>query len=278
VPGLSGDPVIFVAFGQAEVQIVTLGDSNTDAGFQGTDPSPKVGSYVSSANPALRLSPSAPNSILQLAGKIEARWKANRSATIKAVNHGIAGTMSGTGRSLVFAPNALEQVGGVSRFRGEVLGDAYPWSGDEPVNEFYPNGAIQRVQAFTPRSMDFGYISIGTNDVGLVPNTTIRNNLEIMIDQWIGRGLAPSRLIITTLPPKRFAESANIPGLNVLIRNLALSKGVRLVDIAAFTSNDNGLNWKNASMHVVNDEIHYSEAVRDWIADQVVSIMLVMNP
>src|SRR6185503_12840304 len=243
--------------------------------------SPKVGSYVSSTNPAIKLDANAPNDTTQLAGKIESRWRANRSATIKAVNHGIAGTGTTAGRSILLAPSALTVVNGVTRFRGEVLGDAYPWSGGEPVNAFYPNGAILRVQAFKPRSTDFGYISTGTNDLdsASLSNTTIRNNLEIMIDEWISRGLAPNRLMITTLPPKRpGAESARIPDLNAKIRTLALAKGIRLIDISQFVSNDDSLTWKSASMHVTNDELHYSESVRAWIADQVASIMLQLNP
>jgi adhesin/invasin len=287
VPGLSGDPVIFVALGTAEVQIVTFGDSNTDLGFVGTTTQPKVGSYVSSTNPAIKLDANAPNDATQLAGKIESRWRANRTATIKAVNHGIAGTNTGTGRSILQAPNALEQVAGVSRFRGEVLGDAYPWSGGEPVNDFYPTGAIKRVQAFKPRSSDFGYISMGTNDIGEgVSTTTIRNNLEIMIDAWISRGLSPNRLIITTIPPRSPSQSSRIPDMNSKIRTLAQAKGIRLVDISAFVSDGDGLTWKAQSgdpaypgaLHLVNDELHYSEVVRNWIADQVVSIMLQLNP
>ena len=278
--GLTNSPLVFVALGTAEVQMVTFGDSNTDLGFQGTDTSPKVASYVSSANPAIKLNSGQPVSPLQLAGKIEARWRANRTKTIKVVNHGISGTSTGSGRTILFAPNALEQVGGITRFRGEVLGDAYPWSGGEPVNEFYPTGPVQRVQAFTPRTSDFAYISMGTNDVASgIPTIVTRNNLEIMIDEWIGRGLPANRFFLTTLPPRRpGAESANIPDLNNKIRALAAAKGVRLIDIAAFVSNDNGLTWKSSSMHVVNDQLHYSEAVRDWIADQVVSVMLALNP
>ena len=280
VPGLSGDPVIFVALGTAEVQIVTFGDSNTDLGYAGTSSSPRVASYVSSANPAIKLGAGAPNDTTQLAGKIESRWKANRTKTIKAVNHGISGTSTGAGRSILLAPNALEAVGGVTRFRGEVLGDAYPWSGGEPTNEVYPTGAIQRVQAFKPRSSDFGYISMGTNDIFEgVSTTTIRNNLEIMIDEWISRGLAPGRLMITTLPPRRpGAESARIPDLNSKIRSLAQAKGVRLIDLSGFVSNDDGLTWKSTAMHVTNDQLHYSESVRAWIADQVASIMIQLTP
>jgi adhesin/invasin len=286
VTGLQNSPLVFVALGTAEVQIVTFGDSNTDLGFTGTNTQPKVGSYISSTNPAIKLGANSPNDATQLAGKIESRWKANSTKTIKAVNHGIAGTSSGGGRTILQAPNALLSVNGVTRFQGEVLGDAYPWSGGEPVNEFYPSGAIQRVQAFKPRTSDFAYISIGTNDLadGVSPET-VKINLETMIDSWIARGLAPNRLMITTLPPRGVGQSSQVPILNAKIRTLAQSKGVRLIDIAAFVSDGDGLTWKASSgnpsypgaLHVTNDELHYSEVVRNWIADQVVSIMLSFN-
>ena len=273
VPGLSGNPLVFVALGAAQVQIVTFGDSNTDFGFEGTSPIKRVASYVSSGDPAIRLSANAPNSVLQLAGKIEARWRASRTETIKAVNHGISGTLTGTGRTIVFAPNALESVGGITRFQGEVLGMGYPWNGGEPVNEFYPSGSILRTNAFTPRSSDFAYVSIGTNDViNNVPLTTVRANLEIMIDQWIQAGKAANRFMITTLPPLGQSGNPSIQNLNSMIRTLASNKGVRLIDIAAITS-ANGLTWTNSSLHV-GDFLHYSEAVRNTIADQVVSVMM----
>jgi uncharacterized protein YjdB len=277
VNGLSGSPLVFVALGTAQVQIVTFGDSNTDFGFEGTSPIKRVGSYVSSGDPAIRLSPNAPNSPLQLAGKIEARWRANRTQTIKAVNHGISGTLTGAGRTIVFAPNALEVVGGLTRFQGEVLGLGYPWSGGEPVNEFYPSGSILRTNAFQPRSSDFAYVSLGTNDViNNVPLTTVRANLEIMIDQWISSGRAANRFMLTTLPPFGSSGSTAIQNLNTMIRSLASQKGVRLIDIAAITS-ANGLTWTNSSLHV-GDFLHYSESVRNTIADQVVSVMLSMTP
>ncbi len=276
-PGLTGSPVLFTATGTAElVQIVTFGDSNTDLGYQGTQAEPSVASYVSTANSSIRLAAGAPHSALQLAGKIEARWKANSSKSIKVANHGIAGTSTGTGRSGVGAPHGLEQVGGVSRFRGEVMGDAYPWSGGEPVNAVYPTGAIQRTQAFVPRSTDFAYVSMGTNDIGAgVPTATIAGNLAAMISEWTGRGLPAGRLMITTIPPRRpGAESANIPDLNAKIRALASSTGARLIDLAAFVSEGDGLTWK-PGMRVDSDQyLHYSEAVRDWLADQVVAVML----
>lgn len=276
-PGLSGSPVMFTAVGAVEVQIVTFGDSNTDLGFQGTQSAPAVASYVSSASPSIKLFAGSPHSTLQLAGKIEARWKANSSRTIKVANHGISGTSTGAGRSALGAPNALEQVGGVTRFRGEVMGDVYPWSGGEPVNALYPSGAIQRTQAFVPRSSDFAYVSMGTNDIAAgVATATIAANLAAMVNEWTGRGLPANKFIITTLPPRRpGAESADIPDLNLKIRALASSTGARLIDLAAFVSNDDGLTWKSPAMHIDGDQrLHYSEAVRDWLADQVVSVML----
>ncbi len=282
VPGLTGDPVIFVALGQAEIQIVTFGDSNTDLGFSGTSTQPKVASYVSGANPAIKLSASAPNDATQLAGKIEIRWKQNRSKTIKVVNHGITATGTGAGRTTVQSPNAMEQFGGVTRYQGEVLGDAYPWNGGEPTNEFYPTGSILRVNAFKPRSSDFAYVSMGTNDLAnlSMSTTTIAANLEIMIDQWIARGLPANHFMITTLPPRAASENlgSRVADLNGRIRTLAAQKGVRLVDISPLVSNDDGRTWKSASLHVANDELHYSEAVRDQIADVVVSYLLSLIP
>lgn len=277
VPGLSGNPLVFVALGTAQIQIVTFGDSNTDFGFEGTSPLKRVSSYVSSSDPAIRLSASAPNSMLQLAGKIEVRWLANRTETIRAVNHGISSTSTGAGRTIVSAPHARESVGGVTRYQGEVLGMGYPWNGGELVNDFYPAGSILRVNAFTPRDSDFAYVSLGTNDVlQNVPISTVGVNLEIMIDQWIAAGRSPSRFMITTLPPLGSSGNSSITNLNLMIRTLASQKGVRLVDIAALTS-ANGLTWTNSSMHV-GDHIHYSESVRNVIADQVVSIMMAATP
>jgi lysophospholipase L1-like esterase/uncharacterized protein YjdB len=281
VAGLIGSPVLFTAVGQADVQIVTFGDSNTDLGFAGTDPAAKVGSYISGINPAIRLAPDAPNNALQLAAKIETRWKANRpNQTIKAVNHGIAGTSTNNGTSILTSPNGLHVVNGVTRFGGEVLGLAYPWSGGEGTNDFYPSGSILRVQAFKPRAADYGYISIGTNDIGEgTPAATIKANLETMVDNWIQAGLPPNHLMITTLPPRRTGTTDNprVLALNTMIRAFS-AKGVRVVDLAVFTFSDDGSTWKTPTLHVTNDELHYAETVRDWLADQIVSIMLQGTP
>jgi hypothetical protein len=278
VDGLAGSPLVFVALGTPQVQVVTFGDSNTDFGFSGNNPTVVAASYVSN-KPDKRLDPSAPNNSLQLAGKIESRWMANRpSQSIKAVNHAIAGTNTGAGRTILLSPNAREPVNGVTRFEGEGMGVAYPWSGNEPVSDPYPTGAISRVQAFTPRTSDFLYISMGTNDfsAGIATATTLVN-LEWMVDQWIALGIPASHIMVTTLPPREPGLSGSIPGLNAGIRSKFGPKGVRLIDISVMTSNDDGLTWKSPSLHV-GDFLHYAESVRDSIADAVVSIMLSLTP
>ena len=283
VTGLAGSPVTFVAVGTFAVQVVTFGDSNTDLGFAGTDPTQRFSSYVSNANSnatRVRLGPNDPNNILQLAGKIEAKWHAARPQTsIRVANHGIAGTSTGAGRDATAgAPNAQEMVNGVTRFQGEALGMAYPWSGGEPTNFAYPNGAVRRVQAFQPRNSDFLYLSMGTNDIGAgVPTATILSNLETMVDQWIALGRPASHVMITTLPPRPPGTPSTLPELNDQIRSRFGAKGARVISIDSFVSNDKGLTWKSSSFHV-GDSLHYSESVREWIADQVVSIMSSLTP
>jgi hypothetical protein len=170
------------------------------------------------------------------------------------------------------APNALLQVNGVTRFEAEVLGFGYPWSGGES-GEMYPQGAILRRKSFIPGPLDFAYVSIGTND--FADNLTTDQsaaNISWMIDRWVGAGHSASHFIITTLAP-RIGSNGLIPPLNTRIRSIAVARGVGLVDIAARTSDDNGATWRSASDNV-GDSIHYSEAVRDWIAGQVVTYML----
>ncbi len=289
-PGLANNPLMFVAIGTVAVQVVTFGDSNTDFGFSGANPTALFSSYVSNApsnGTRVRLGPDDPNSGLQLAGKIESRWRANRSQSIRVVNHGISGTTTGAGRDGIFGtPNALEAVAGVTRFQGEALGFAYPWSGGEPKNDVYPNGPVLRLQAFQPRNSDFLYISMGTNDIGNgVGINTILANLETMVDQWIALGRPANHVIITTLPPRPAGTSSAIPSLNAQIRSRFGAKGARVLSLDTFVSNDTGLTWKSScsfdgvttACHV-GDSLHYSEVVRDWIADNVVSIMIQATP
>lgn len=275
--GLAGSPLIFNALGTAQVQLVTFGDSNTDYGYSGNNFSIVAASYVSNV-PAKRLGPNEPNNSTQLAGKIESRWRATRSKTIVVVNHGVGGTTTGTGRTIVLSPNAREMVNGVTRFEGEALAVAYPWSGGEPASETYPSGAIARVQAFTPRPSDFLYISMGTNDAGAgISTASTVINLEWMVDQWIARGIAANHIMVTTLPPRQPGQSASMPALNAAIRAKFQPKGVQVIDIAGMTSNDDGATWKSANLHV-GDSLHYAESVRNAIADAVVNILLTLTP
>jgi lysophospholipase L1-like esterase len=283
VNGLSGSPLIFVGVGTVQVQLVTFGDSNTDFGFSGTNPSPLAASYVSNGAP-VRLAPDVPNSPFQLAGKIEARWRAVKTQTIRVVNHGISGTTTDTGRNTLYSPNARETVGGVTRFQGEALGAAYPWNGGETTNDTsFPNGPILRVQAFSPRTSDFLYISMGTNDVASdvnIPTSTSLANLEWMIDQWVSIGMPSSHLMLTTLPPRTTSatDQTRIRNLNDGIRALAQRKGVKLIDLVTYCSNDNGATWADVSYHLNNDLLHYSEQIRDRIAADAVSYMSSLTP
>jgi uncharacterized protein YjdB len=277
--GVAGSPLVFVAMATlpptADVHVVTFGDSNTDIGFIGTNPVGAARSYVSSAEP--RVPPGSPNNPYQLAGKIEAKWRARSTKSIIAVNHGISATSSGDGRTGAGAPNARTQVNSVTRFEGEVLGTAYPWSGGEPVNGDYQNGAIPRVLAFTPGANDFAYVSMGTNDPGAsLSDVQTGANLNWMIDQWVNSGHAANHFILTTLAPS--SQTSAIPAINTQIRAIAVQRGVRLVDLAGRTSDDNGATWRSPLTDNIGDGLHYSEVIRDWLADQVVSYMLTLVP
>jgi lysophospholipase L1-like esterase len=258
------------------LKLVTFGDSNTDLGFLGVDPAYKASAYVSPApNPstAIRLGPNDPNSSLQLAGKVELRWTAARSEVIRVVNHGVTATTTGTGRTSLSCPNALEVVGGFTRFEGEVLGKGYPWSGGETMGSAFPSGSVPRVQAFTATSSDYVYVSLGTNDIISLTVPAILANLGTMVDLWTAAGLPANHFIITTLPPREPENSASMPALNAGIRTLASTRGLRLIDLAAFTSADDGKTWIRESLHVTGNPLHFAEEVRDWTADQIMAIL-----
>lgn len=255
------------------LRIVTFGDSNTDFGYAGNSSTLRAVSYIS-AN-ALRPDPSVPNAFTQLAGKIESFWAAQYSPSIVAVNHGAMGTSTGNSRSTEGSPGSRTVVNGVTRFGGEVLGLGFPWNGGEPTNASFP-GPIARVKAFTPTANDFAYVSLGTNDGGqLITSSQTIDNLNWMIDAWQSLGLPTNHLILTTLPPAPGGTEVEADR-NRAIRNLALSRGVSFVDITAYTSFDDGKTWKSSSMHV-GDEVHYSESVREWIAQQVTEIMATLT-
>ena len=264
--------------GDDSVRVVLFGDSNTDAGWSGTLPRALVRSYVSDGEP--RVPPGGPHSPRQLAGKIERRWRSSPDAPpIRVANHGISGTTTGGGghggrdRNPAGSPNARAIVNGVTRYEGEVLGAAYPWSGGEPTSRAFPAGAIRRVSAFVPGPNDFAYVSLGTNDLadgGMPPATTLEN-LSWMVDRWIEAGHAPDHLMLTTLAPRLDRDLGDaIPAINAGIRALAARRGTGLVDLAAVTSPDDGRSWRSASLHV-GDRLHYAEVVRDSLAARTVT-------
>ena len=256
------------------VRVITFGDSNTDWGIDGTSPTVLAYSYVSQSPYSAAM---LPNTSDQLAGKIEIGWKAVRSNAIRAVNHAIAGTTTGGGgfggpnRRSTGAPQARTLVSGVTRFQGEVLGAKWPWSGGEPVNAKYVDGALRRAQAFVPGAHDFVYVSMGTNDPpnGISAQQTL-TNLGWMIDTWTAAGRRADHFFLTTLAPHSGVSGPSFPTLNNGIRALASTKGVVLIDLASHTSADNGLTWRSSNLHV-GDGVHYSESVRDWLAGRIVA-------
>jgi len=249
------------AHGPRTSRVVTFGDSNTDRGVVGG--SFAEASYISSDSTA-RLAPTAPNGIHQLAGKIEALSTA--SDTLRAVNHAISGSNTGTGKNDVDgSANARGVWNGITRFEAEVLGLGAPtWdTGD----------GLPRVQAFTPTARDFVYVSMGTNDLfyGITPAQTVAN-LHWMVDRWAQAGLPPSHFILTTLPPAAIAGYADeIPAVNDGIRQLAALRGLSLIDLATHVSADNGATWRSDTLHI-GDGVHYREPVRQWLAEQVAAI------
>jgi GDSL-like Lipase/Acylhydrolase family len=258
------------------VRVVTFGDSNTDWGLNGTTFQVLARSYLSEVSYLKAL---APNTSDQLAGKIEAKWRAVRTNAIRAVNHAIAGTTTGGGgfggsnRHSSGAPQARTLVSGITRYEAEVLGLNWPWSGGEPATSKYTDGPVRRVQSYVPGTTDFAYVSMGTNDVtsNMTTEQTLAN-LRWMIERWRAAGRRADHFILTTLAPRTGPFASRFPALNNGIRALAASQGVVLVDLANHTSADNGLTWRSSSLHV-GDGVHYSESVRDWLAGQVVTEM-----
>jgi lysophospholipase L1-like esterase len=81
--------------------------------------------------------------------------------------------------------------------------------------------------------------------------------------------------MLTTLPPRTdgtLNSPTAIPDRNALIRDLAAELGVHLIDLSAHVSDDDGMTWKSATLNI-GDGVHYTEAVRAWIGDQVVDWM-----
>jgi hypothetical protein len=222
-----------------KTRIVLFGDSNTSVAWK-QDGTLVGASYIDPYAPALATAPNWPEG---LAGKIEAL-----DPSIKAVNHSLAGVGSGDARRVSR---------GVMRFEAEVLGMGYPW--DDGTDEQHKG--IPRVNAYEPGANDYAYISLGTNDGNHIVTAT---NIQWMIALW-SKHNRPDHLFVTTLAP---AQTGAIVSTNDDIRAIVESGGAQLIDLAAYTSNDNGQTWRSPTLNY--DNVHYTESVRAWIASEVV--------
>jgi lysophospholipase L1-like esterase len=208
------------------------------------------------------------------------------------VNHGIGGTttggLGGTGdaaRTAKSAPNARASVGGTTRYQAEVLGVQAPdWSGGETNTTWFPNGPVTRVNAYVPKTNDFAYVSMGTNDdsgpTRTLSSSATAANLRWMIQGWINAGHPADHFILTTLAPRTdgsLNSATAIHDRNARIRDLASTFGVHLIDLAAHVSSDDGLTWKSSSFQV-GDGVHYSEDVRAWLGGRIASWMSAQEP
>jgi hypothetical protein len=254
------------------VRVVTFGDSNLDLGYSGTDATIRVRAYVSNSS-SNRLGDWQANSPLQVSGKVEQLWRSGGGLPIRAVNHAIWGTGTGGGgnggpeRSYEGAPNARTVVDGVTRFEAEVLGRGSVWSGGESY------GAIGRTQSFRPTANSYAIIVLGSNDAyfGMSAGQTA-SNLTWMVGQWTGAGLRADHLVLTTVSPRTDnAGGEPIARINDEIRAIAGRTGTGLIDVANHTSADNGRTWRGSAYRV--DGAHWSESVRDWLAQELVSYM-----
>jgi hypothetical protein len=254
-PGRISPPSSSASTVVPSIRLALIGDSNLARGQNGS--STVATSYVEGGS--LSIDPDGyPDHPKLLSGKIMAL-----RPDIEAVNHGISSTRTDTG-TVSGKPHALHSINGITRFEAEVLGAGYPWTAT----------SIPRINAFTPAAVDFGYYSLGINDItgGIAPET-IRDNIGIAIDLWLAAGLPATHLMVTTLGPRAgHPNEANIPVTNQLIRELVSAKGVSLVDIAALVSDDDGLTWKDPGLHI-GDGLHYTEATLDLLAAAVNAVI-----
>jgi hypothetical protein len=93
-----------------------------------------------------------------------------------------------------------------------------------------------------------------------------------MVETWVAAGQPVAHFLLATLPPVVLPEGNTFPIINEGMRALAAETGISIIDLAAHTSDDDGLTWKAPDYHV-GDELHYSEQVRDWIAAEVFARM-----
>jgi hypothetical protein len=241
-------------------RLAMIGDSNLQNGKDGR--STVATSYLEGGTRSIDPD-DYPDHPKLLSGKVMAL-----RADVEAVNHGIGSTQTGTG-TVSGRPYALHSIEGVTRFEAEILGRGYPWTAT----------GIPRTNAFTPTSADFGYYSLGVNDIwARVSPETIRANINTAIDLWLDAGLTAANLMVTTIGPRVGNQYAyRIPAANALIRELVEAKGVSLIDIAALVSDDDGLTWKDPGMHT-GDGVHYTETVNDLIAAEIHGVIHRLAP
>jgi hypothetical protein len=242
------------------IRLAMIGDSNLQNGKDGTRT--VATSYLEGGTLSIDVD-SYPDHPKLLSGKVMAL-----RADVEAVNHGISSTQTGTG-TVSGRPYALHSIEGVTRFEAEILGRGYPWTAT----------GIARTNAFAPITSDFGYYSLGVNDIwARVRPETIRDNIGTAIDLWLDAGLPAAHLMVTTIGPRVGNQYADrIPLANALIRELVAAKGVSLVDIAALVSDDDGLTWKDPDMQT-GDGLHYSEIVNDLIAAEIQAVISRLAP
>lgn len=191
--------------------------------------------------------------------------KIARYTSLCVVNHALSGRATGGVSPKVSSVNNARAIyGGLTTFEAEVMGiggSAWTFRGKT------------RSQAFQPTANDYVLVSLGTNDAkrGMGADSTIAD-LRWMVDKWQAAGLPASHFILTTLAPRTDGNGQEIPRINPRIRQLAIEKGLGLIDLAAYSSPDDGVTWRSRLMHV-GDGVHYTEPVRDWLARSVAEII-----
>jgi lysophospholipase L1-like esterase len=117
---------------------------------------------------------------------------------------------------------------------------------------------------------DYVYVSAGTNDCrygGTYTETVV--NLRQMIELWTAKHPA-DRFIVTTIPPTPDHPECRTDIANRRIRQIATDTGVRLIDLARYTSADDGLTWRDCTLPIKPGNVHYRTPVREWLAREII--------
>lgn len=241
------------------VRIVTFGDSNVDRGYSGS--ALVEVSYISPNYGYLPIT--STHGTFSLAGKIESH--STDSLEFIAVNHGLEGTTTGDEFRSDGTPHALAKWNGFTRFECEVLGRGAPlWDAGT---------GKKRYRAYAPRVGDFVFVASGTNDPGfLIDSAGTINNLRQMVKLWKEAGMPPDHFLLANLPPRNDYQD-NWVAQQLGIRALVKEEGLTLIDLQSFTAQGRG--WRDPSH--TTDGIHYTEPVRDWLAQEIVTKMKALN-